>query len=353
VTTSQSRAKPRAGYPATRVLTLCTLATLFIGATPSAPAADIQMKIAHVVPGASPRGRGATRTAELISTDSRCEIDARVYPSGQLGGDTDLIEGLQIGSIEMVILPGSFLVGFQPLMGVLDFPFFFPPDWTDLKQVHDSDAMRSLLATTEEKGIVSLGVWHTGFKVWTSNERPLNTAENYSGLKARVMPSTILKEQARGIGLTAVGMPFSETYSALQIGAIDAQENPITTTFFMKFYEVQEHLALTNHGTLDQVVMVSGRWWEARSAPCQTAIRQAVTVGGDLTAELTFTVIDSQALPAFAANGMAIHNLNDEDREIMRARVLPGIERVYLEQTGVRGRAILDAFNNEIAKYVE
>ena len=148
-------------------------------------------------------------------------------------------------------------------------------------------------------------------------------------------------------------MPFSETYSALQIGAIDAQENPITTVFFMKFYEVQEHLALTNHGTLDQVVMVSGRWWEARSAPRQTAIRQAVTLGGDITAELTFTVIDSQALPAFAANGMVVHTLNDEDREMMRARVLPGIERVYLEQTGVRGRAILDAFNNEIAKYAE
>jgi hypothetical protein len=50
---------------------------------------------------------------------------------------------------------------------------------------------------------------------------------------------------------------------------------------------------------------------------------------------------------------MVVHTLNDEDREMMRARVLPGIERVYLEQTGVRGRAILDAFNNEIEKYAE
>jgi len=324
-----------------------------MGAMPAAPAADVKMKITHVVPGASPRGRGATRMAELISMDSRCEIDAKVYPSAQLGGGTDLIEGLQIGSIEMVVLPGSFLVGFQPLLGILDFPFFFPPDWADLKQLHDSDAMRSLLATTEEKGIVSLGIWHTGFKVWTSNKRALNTADSYAGLKARVMPSTILKEQARGIGLTAVGMPFSETYSALQVGAIDAQENPITTVFFMKFHEVQEHLSLTNHGTLDQVVMVSRTWWEARTASCQAAIRQAVSVGGDITAELTSTVINSRALPAFADSGLLIHDLNDEDREMMRAQVLPGIERVYIEQTGARGRAILDAFNIEIAKHEE
>ncbi len=341
-------ARRRRGSP---VLCIWLVAVASIATAPTVSAVEVRMKIGHVVPGGTPRGQGATRMAELVTADTRCEIDAKVYPSGQLGGDTDLIEGLQIGAIEMLLLPGSFLVGFQPLLGILDFPFFFPPEWEDLKQVHDSEAMRAVLDTTEEKGIVSIGVWHTGYKIWTSNERPLDRIENYAGLKARVMPSIILKEQARGVGLTAVGMPFSETYSALQIGAIDAQENPINTVFFMKFHEVQDYLALTNHGTLDQVIMVSKLWWDQRTPRCQDAIREAVAIGGEMTAELTFEVIERQALPAFAASGLEVREITDDERTIMRAAVLPGVEQVYIEQTGTRGMTILEAFKAEVAKY--
>ena len=107
-----------------------TLLAVLLGTIASSAAnAQIAMKIAHVVPGDAPRGRGASRVAQLVTDDHRCAINAKVYPSAQLGGDTDLIEGLQIGSVEMVILPGSFLVGFQPLIGILDFPFFLPPEW--------------------------------------------------------------------------------------------------------------------------------------------------------------------------------------------------------------------------------
>ncbi len=335
------------------ILSLLANLAINISTVSSAFAQNAQMKIGHVVPAAAPRGRAADWIAGQISADPRCQIDAKVFPSSQLGGDTDLIEGLQINSIEMVVLPGSFLVGFQPLIGILDFPFFFPPDWEDLRQIHASDAMREVLATTEEKGIVSLGIWHTGFKVWTSNERPLSEFNNFAGLKARVMPSQILKEQSLGFGLTAVGMPFSETYSALQIGAIDAQDNPITTTFFMKFHEVQEFLALTNHGTLDQVVMVSKLWWDTIDSPCREAIREAVSGGGDLTAELTYSVINSLALPAFAASGLTVSDVSEEERALMQSRVLPGIERRFLEETGDRGAEILDAFKAEIAKYVD
>ncbi len=316
-----------------------------------AASAQVAMKIAHVVPNAAPRGQGAVEMARLVNADVRCDVNAKLYPAGQIGGDTDLIEGLQIGSVEMVILPGSFLVGFQPLIGILDFPFFFPTEWEALQQVHKSDAMRTLLDTTEEKGFVSLAVWHTGYRVWTSNRRPLDELENFAGLKARVMPSTILKEQTRLFGLTAVGMPFSETYSALQIGAIDAQDNPVTLSFFMKFHEVQEFAALTYHGTMDQVIMVSRGWWEERSAACRDAIREAVEVGGGITAELTNTIIASSALPAFEERGVIISRPTQEEWNRMRAAVLPATEAFFVQANGTRGQEILDAFKTEIAKY--
>jgi C4-dicarboxylate-binding protein DctP len=307
------------------------------------------MKIGHVVPGIAPRGRGASEVAALVSADPRCDITAAVFPASQIGGDTDLIEGLQIGSIEMVILPASFLVGFQPLVGVLDFPFFYPPRFEDLMRVHRSDAMRAVLDTTTEKGIVSLAIWHTGYKIWTSNRRPLHVYENFAGLKVRVMPSMILKEQSRLLGLTPVGMPFAETYSALQSGAIDAQENSIDTNFFMKFHEVQSFAAITNHGILDNVVMVSKRWWDERSPACQTAIRAAVDAGGRTTAELTNSVIETLALPAFEARGLMIVRPTLQQWNALRDAVLPGIKHLYVERTGSRGQSLVDGLEAEIA----
>ncbi len=324
--------------------TLCAF-----GAMSSIAEAKTAMKITHVVPAKAPRGQGAELTAKLINEDSRCDIAAKVYHAGQLGGTSSLIEGLQIGSIEMVILPGSFLVGFQPLIGILDFPFFWPPERAKLAKIHKSDGMKKLLATTTEKGVVSLSIWHTGYKVWTSN-KPLDSVEKYKGLKARVMPSGVLKQQDRLLGMTPIDMPFSETYSALQNRAIDAQENPITTNFFMKFYEVQKFVTLSNHGTLDQVIMVSKVWWDKRTAACQAVIRNAVDAGGKLTTRLTYTIIDGKALPAFTKRGVKLVDVNAANFEKMKAKVLPGIEKFYVKQNGKRGQAIIDAFKSDLKK---
>jgi C4-dicarboxylate-binding protein DctP len=349
VTRSSSRAVPAHRLPrAARALTALIALLASGAATP-----QTLMKIGHFVPDAAPRGRGAVEMAALITTDPRCDLAAKVFPASQLGGDTDLVEGLQIGSVEMAIVPGSFLVGFQPLIGILDFPFFFPPRWEDLQQVHRSPAMRAVLDTTEEKGIVSLAIWHTGYKIWTSNRRSLHAYENYAGLKARVMPSQVLKEQSRLLGLTPVGMPFAETYSALQTGAIDAQENSIDTDFFMKFHEVQDYAAITNHGILDNVIAVSKGWWDRRTPQCQAAIREAVEAGGRTTAELTNTVIETVALPAFEARGLTITTPTRGEWDQMRDAVLPGIERLYIEQNGARGEALLAALRAEIMRYGE
>jgi C4-dicarboxylate-binding protein DctP len=320
-----------------------------VGAMSSFAEAKTAMKITHVVPAKAPRGQGAELAAKMINGDKRCDIDAKVYHAGQLGGTAALIEGLQIGSIEMVILPGSFLVGFQPLIGILDFPFFWPSERNNLAKIHKSDAMKKLLATTTEKGVVSLSIWHTGFKVWTSNKK-LDTLEKYKGLKARVMPSGVLKQQARLLGMTPIDMPFSETYSALQNGAINAQENPITTNFFMKFYEVQKYVTMTNHGTLDQVIMVSKVWWDKRTAACQSVIRNAVDAGGKLTESLTYSIIDQKALPAFKKRGTKIIDVDTANYMKMKAMVLPGIEKFYVKQNGDRGQAIIDAFKADLKK---
>ncbi len=314
-----------------------------------AQAADTVMKVGFLTPIQSPRGQGATLMAEMIQASDACDIEVQLYPSSQLGGTTDLIEGMQIGSVEMSILPAAFMVGFQPLVGILDFPYYFPTDKEKLLALYESDAIRQLLDTTTEKGLLSLDIWHTGYKTWTAN-KPLVTLEDYKGLSARVMPSEIIKEQDRLLGMQAIDMPFSETYSALSNGAVDAQENPIDTNFYMRFHEVQDYVTLTNHGTLDQIVSVSAAWWAQLSPDCQADVTAAVSAGGKLTAEKTDEVIETLALPAFAENGTEVVEVSEEARAELAEALLPSIKALYVKQYGEAGQAVLDAIDAELAK---
>jgi len=305
------------------------------------------MKIAHVVPQGDPRDTAARHVAEIMNASTTCEMESEVFPSAQLGSTTDLIEGMQIGSIEAVVLPASFLVGFEPMMGLFDFPYFWPSELEDLIELHNSDAVRALLDTTADQGVYSMAVWHTGYKQWTANAA-LDDPEDYAGLRARVMPSEVLVEQQRALGLTPVDMPFPETYSALQSGAIDAQENPVPTSFFMRFHEVQTHLIMTNHGNLDQIFMVSQTWWDTLTPECQSELTAAVASGQEVVIAETQR-IEELAMAAFAERGLEVITPTPEQIEVLRERTLPASRNLFVSRTGEAGEAMIEQIEAAIA----
>lgn len=312
-----------------------------------AQAADVTLKIAHILPDGDPRDLGADKIVELVEADARCDVDGQVYPSGQLGMFKDINEGVQFGSIEMSVMPASYIVGTEPLLGVFDFPFFWPKDVDALLALHKSPAMASMASEMEKHNMVMLDVWHTGYKQWTAN-KPLNTLAAYDGLVSRVMPSPVLAEEQKAFGLTPVTMPFPETYSALQSGAIDAQENPIPTSWNMKFHEVQSHVTMTYHGNLDQVILVNKPWWDGLSEGCQSAIKDAMPEANKITLEATMAQ-EEQAMKDFEAAGVTVVELTDEEREAMKAAVLPPVLDFYAKTNGERGAEILKMFEDEMS----
>ncbi|MEQ8967570.1 MAG: TRAP transporter substrate-binding protein [Azospirillaceae bacterium] len=325
------------------------LATGLAAVGPDGAGAQEQvLKIAHVLPAGDPRDLGARKIEELVEADDRCAMDVQVYPSGQLGMFKDINEGVQFGSIEMSVMPASYIVGTEPLFGVFDFPFFWPMEVDELLQLHKGEAMAMLGSEMEKHSMVMLDVWHTGYKQWTGN-RPLDTLAAYEGQVSRVMPSPILAEQQKALGLTPVTMPFPETYSALQSGAIDAQENPNPTSWNMKFHEVQSHLTLTYHGNLDQVILVNKPWWDGLSEDCRAAVMDAMPEANNVT--LTETMAqEEQAMADFEEEGLTIVEVDPAEREQMRESVLPPVMDFYFAENGDRGREIVEAFQAEIAE---
>lgn len=313
----------------------------------SASAAGFTMKLAHSAAPGESRDVGAHKVADLLNGKNSCDLKVQVYPSSQLGGSNDMIQLLQLGSVEATLLPAAFLVGFQPLLGLMDLPYYLPDDPQKLLQVHHSQAMKNLLATTTNKGIVSLGIWHTGYKEWTG-PRPMVTPADYKGLTARVMPSQVLAEQNRLLGLQNVSMNFGETYSALQNGTIQAQDNPITLIYAMKFYEVQKYMTLTDHGTLDQVFMVSKKWWDQIPPNCQKEVEAAVEEGSKVSFDKTYEDIGI-AMKAFDKAGMKVVKMTAEQKKVL-ADVLQPTRDFYVNLTNKEGKKYLDEFDEVIAK---
>ncbi len=142
----------------------------------------------------------------------------------------------------------------------MDLPYVVK-DHQHAKRIFSSNFGRSIRNTMEkEHGWYALNTWYNGTRETTSN-RALDKMEDFGGLKLRVPNAKTLLGFARLIGASPTPMSFSEVYLALQTNAVDGQENPLHTIDTMKFYEVQSHLAMTNHLVDDTMLIISSEVW--------------------------------------------------------------------------------------------
>lgn len=307
----------------------------------------IVMKIAHAAKDGSARDLGTEKIKEIVEEKSKGAIEVQIYPNSQLGGSTDLIQGMQTNTIEMVVLPSSFMGSFQPLTTLMDIPYLFPTEYEKLDKLEHGEAAKALMATTEEIGVTTLDIWHTGYKAFTANSK-LYLPEDFKSLKFRVMPSQILFAQYEALGATAVSMDFSECYNALQTGAIDGQENPLDTTTDMNFQEVQKYCTLSNHGVLDQFIMVSSQWWNGLSEENQAIIMEGIEAGRQVCVDKTH---ESEAISRQKIQdaGVEIHELTEDELEQWKT-VLAVCKETYVEQYGDRAKELLEMFEKEMAE---
>jgi tripartite ATP-independent transporter DctP family solute receptor len=157
-----------------------------------------------------------------------------------------MVEGLQLGTIDLVVTSTGPLGGFVPKMFVVDLPFLFR-DREHAYKVLDGPIGRDLLDAFSAKGIKGLAFWENGFRQITNNVRPIEKPEDLKGIKIRTMENKVHLASFKAFGASPTPMAWSEVYTALQQKTIDAQENPIAIIYHQKIFEVQKYLALTGH----------------------------------------------------------------------------------------------------------
>jgi tripartite ATP-independent transporter DctP family solute receptor len=209
--------------------------------------AKMTLKLATVTPTKHAYNEGAREFARLIKERTDGEIDIRVYAGGQLGkGERELLEGMQMGIIDLAVTSTGPLSNFSPDMGVVDLPFLFL-SYEHVDKVLDGSVGRDLLDGLEKANLKGLAFMENGFRNFTNSVRPLEKPEDLKGLKFRTMENPVHLASVRSIGAQAVPMSWGEVYTSLQTGVIDGQENPVAIIWVNKMNEVQKYLSLTGH----------------------------------------------------------------------------------------------------------
>lgn len=230
----------------------------------SAASAQTVLKWAHVYEPSEPFHTESVWAAGEIEkrTDGRYKID--VFPSSQLGKESDINQGLTLGTVDIIISGSSFAAREYAPIGVTYYPFTFR-DANHLLAYVGSDTYNKLAKGYEDaSGHHIAATTYYGTRHTTSN-KPVAKCSDMQGLKIRVPDVPAYLAMPRACGANTAPIAFAEVYIALQNGTVEAQENPLTTIEAKKFFEVQKHIILTGHIVDHLNTIVSKSRWASLS----------------------------------------------------------------------------------------
>jgi TRAP-type transport system periplasmic protein len=316
--------------PTTR-RTLVTQAALIVAGTLLATSAafaqfsDRNIKITNGVNEDHPVGAGVKRMQEVLNAKAGGKMKLVAFWGGSAGNDLQATQALRAGTQEMVVTSSSPLVGIVKELGVFDLPFLFGNE-KEVDAVLDGQAGQYFNKKLEEAGLVNLAYWENGFRNLTNSKKPVNTAEDFDGIKVRVMQNNIFLDTFKTLGTNAVPMAFGEVFTALETKTIDGQENPFVTINSSKFFEVQKFLSVTRHAYTPFLVLYSKKMWDTLSTQEQAVLREAA-IEGQKVQRATIRANDGKALAELKAKGMQVNEITPTEQRRMFEKVKPVYEK--------------------------
>ena len=188
-------------------------------------------------------------------SDGRLKIET--FPLSQLGAERELVEGLTLGSVDLVVSTSGPIMNFVSDFGVLDLPFLFN-NRESAVEILEGEIGDELFAQLREKGIVGLSWGENGFRHVTNSIKPIATPDDIKDLSFRVQENKVFISAFESLGAKPSPMAWTEALTALQSGVVDGQENPILVIDSYKLYDAgQTHMTLTGHAYSSAVFMLS------------------------------------------------------------------------------------------------
>jgi tripartite ATP-independent transporter DctP family solute receptor len=201
-------------------------------------------------------------------------IKVKVHHSASLGNETEILQQIQMGTVQMGIITVGPFDTFDPIVRVINYPFIFR-DNAQADEILDGPIGKEILGSLENVGFKGLAFSENGFRNLSNNKRPVKTPDDVKGLKIRVMQSPLHKAIWQALGANPTPMPWP-IYTELEQGVIDGQENPLWVFEVYKMYEVQKYASMTRHVYSGHIDVASLIWWKKLDAETRNMIQKAM-----------------------------------------------------------------------------
>jgi tripartite ATP-independent transporter DctP family solute receptor len=294
--------------------------------------AKYKFKLAHVIAANTPIDIGAKRFAELVKQRTNGEVEISVFPAAQLGAERAIIEGVQLGTIEMSFTTTGAIGGFAPEFQVLDLPFLFP-SYEAAYTYLDGEPGKKLLALLDRKGIHGVVFLENGWRNFTTSKNPVKRPEDLKGQKIRVMESPMYMGLIRTLNASPTPMAYSELPNALLQKVIDGQENPSVNIYSAKMFESQPYMIKDRHTYNVMIFKVNGKVWKGLPENLRKTIEETAVEVRDFQRKLNREADDS-FVRKLQEKGMKVYEPNAEDIKAWQAATAPLYEDAKKIVTG-------------------
>ncbi|PFG11189.1 TRAP transporter substrate-binding protein [Marinobacter sp. LV10MA510-1] len=298
----------------------------------------ITLRLAHVVNEQDGFHIAAVKFQDLVAERTEGAVNIELYPNASLGDERTLLEGMQIGTVDMGVITNGPVANFVEEMAVFELPFLFPSPQAAY-DVLDGPIGQELLDKLSEVNLKGLAYAERGFRNLTNSERPVNTPEDMEGLRIRVMENPVYVDTFRALGANAIPMAWTEALTAMQQNTIDGQENPVNVIHSFKLHETQDYMTLSRHTYAPAIFVMGMPVWNKLPEAAQAVVVQAAQEAAEHERRVN-AEMESQQLAELREAGMQINDT--PDIKAFQAAVVP-VYAKYGEKFGDYLPRILEA----------
>ena len=313
------------------LLTLCGVGILVLALVGGGGVADdvTVIKLGHGLDTAHPVHMAMVSMGERLAEKSGGTMRVDIYPSEQLGSERELLELLQIGSLDITKVSAATMEGFAPSYQLFSVPYLFR-DREHHFAVLEGEIGRELLLAPQQYLLRGLCYYDAGSRSFYTKDRPIETPDDLAGLKVRTQESRSAIAMVNLLGGSATPVSWGELYSALQQGVVDAAENNPPSFHLSHHYEVCGYYSLDEHTTIPDVVLIGTKTWERLTPQQREWLQEAADESAQYQKQL-WQEASQEALEAVQEAGVEV---NYPDKAPFIEKVQPFYEQYEKPEQG-------------------
>ncbi len=302
---------------------------------------QIIIRAGHVNPPGEPAHEAWNLFEEIMEERLGDRVDVQIYPQGQLGGERDLIEQVQVGTLDMTAPSAGPLANYNEELLVLNLPYIFASEKEMFEILDGPIGDRLAESTLEKSDIMILDWWSTGVRHMFTDDTPIRTPDDMSGMKVRVMENPVFIDSFQALGALPTPLPYPAVYESIQTGIVKGAENDSSGYRNMKFFEVAPYYSLTSHLIITKPLLVNPDFYENLPADVKEVFDECVAEATEYQRTLFQTNFEKD-LEWLEAQGVTV--TEDVDISKFRERMTP----VWDEYKDEFGAELLEDIKDEL-----